>query len=150
MRDEHGRDAGFPLNALDLLARPQAQARVQIGQRLVQKQDARPFDQRPRNGDPLLLSARQLGGLAIQQGFDLHKACRRLRPRVHLLLGELIRALEILKREQDILPDRQVRVQRIVLEYQPHAAFLGRQVRHVILPEEYLPLRRLQQPADHV
>ena len=148
--DKHGGDAGLPLDAADLLPGLEAQPRVQIGQRLVQKQHAGALYQCPGNGYPLLLSAGQLTGLAVHQPLQLHQLCRGQCPLRHLCFGELVRTPQVFQREHDVLPYRQVGVQRVVLEHQPHAAILRRQMGHIVLTKEDLACSRLQQAADKV
>ena len=41
-------------------------------------------------------------------------------------------------------------IQGVVLEHQPHAAIFRRQMGHIVLAEEDLSLRRLQQAADEI
>ena len=150
MRDEHGGDAGLALDAADLLARLQAQPGVQVGERLVQQQHARHLDQRPRDGHALLLAAGHLARPPVEQLVDLYQLRRFLRAAQHLLLAGPLRPLEVLQREQYVAQHRQVRVQRVVLEYHAHAAQLGREVGHVVVTEEDATRGGLFQPADQV
>ena len=150
MGDENGGHVGLPLDTADLLPCLEAQPCVQIGQRLIQQQHPGTLHQRAGDGHALLLAAGQLTGLAVHQPFQLHQLCRLQRPLRHLHLCQLIRAPQVFQREHDVLPYRQVGVQRVVLEHQPHAAILRRQMGHIVLAEEDLSLRRLQQAADQV
>ena len=150
MSDEHGGDARFFLNAANLLPGLQTQPRVQIGQRLVQKQHARHFHQRAGDSHALLLAAGQLAGLAVQQFLDLHQPSRLPGPVQHLLLGQLIRAGQVLQREKDVLQNRHVGIQGVILEHQPDAALFSGKLGHIVLTEENFAGGRLLQPADHI
>ena len=75
--------------------------------------------------------------------------CRFLRAALHLLLAELLRALEVLQRKEYVLLHRQVRIECIILKHHAHAAILGCKGGHIVLPKENLSLRRLFQAADH-
>ena len=134
----------------DLLPGLQTQAGVQIGQGLVQKQHPRHFHQRAGDGHALLLTAGKLAGLAVQQLFDLHQTGRLPGPVQHLLLGQLIRAGQVLQREKDVLQNRHVGIQGVVLEHQPDAALFSGKLGHIVLAEENFAGGGLLQTADHV
>ena len=150
MGDEHGGDARFFLNAANFLPGLQTQPRVQIGQGFVQQQHPRHLHQRPGNGHALLLTAGKFAGLAVQQLFDLHQPGRRPGTVQHLLLGQLIRAGQVLQREQDILQHRHVGIQGVVLKHQPNAALFSGKLGHIVLAEENFAGGGLLQTADHV
>ena len=142
--------AGFRLDPADFLTRLQAQAGIQVGQWFVQQKDPRPFDQGPGNGNPLLLAAGKFTWPAVHQLVDLHQPGRFQSLLVHLGFRQFLCPFQILQRECDVLPDRQVRIQGITLEDHPDAAVFRRQLSHVIIPEENPPPGRLFQTADHV
>ena len=93
MGDEHGGDAGLPLDAADLLAGLEAQPGVQVGQRLVQQQHPGHLHHGAGDGHALLLTAGHLAGLAVHKPFDLHQLRRLLNAALHLLLGGTVIAL---------------------------------------------------------
>ena len=64
MGDVDGGDADLALQALELDAHLLAQLGVEVGQGLVQEQQARGLDDGAGQGDALLLAARQAGGRA--------------------------------------------------------------------------------------
>ena len=150
MGDEHGGDPGGALNPANLLPGLQPESGVQIAQRLVQQENLRHFHQSPGNGHPLLLAAGKLAGLALQQALDLHQLRRLQSLFVHLLLGKFVLPLPVFQGEPDVLQHRQMGIQGIVLEHQPHPPVLRRQIRHVVLAEENLPGSRLLQSAEKV
>ena len=150
VRDEHGRNFRFTLDTADFLPRLKPQARVEIGERLVQQQHARPLHQRARDGDALLLSAGELAGLAIHQLIDLDELRRLKRLFPHRFLGEPVLALEVFQREQDVLQNGQVRIERIALENEAHAALFRRQRGHIVIPKEDFAAGRLLQAAEKI
>ena len=150
VRDEHRGDARLALDAADLLAGLQAQAGVEVGQRLVQQQHAGHLDQRAGDGDALLLPARQLAGLAVEQLADLHEVCGLPGAAQHLVLGGALLAAQVLQRKEYVLQHRQVRIERVVLEHQPHAALLGGQGGDVVLAKVDLAGGGLEQAAQQV
>src|SRR5918993_212096 len=67
VRDVHDGDAEPLVKMLDLELHLLAQLLVERAERFVHQHQRRLVDQGPRDGDPLLLPARQLRGLAIAQ-----------------------------------------------------------------------------------
>ena len=63
--DEDGRDAEFPLDGADRAPQFLADLRVEGAEGLVQQQHLGLVRQRPGDGHPLLLAARQLGREAV-------------------------------------------------------------------------------------
>ena len=90
----------------------QPQPGVEVRQRLVEQEHLRPAGHRPRQGDPLLLTAGKLAGPPLQQAAerepdaDLGGGCGSLSS-THLLDPE---------RVGDVVRDRHVREQGVVLE----------------------------------
>src|SRR5262245_18066701 len=78
----------------------------------------RPFDERPRERDALLLSAGELARASVEQGTDAHQFGYLLRA----LLA--FRALDFLQAEldQDVLEHRYARIQRIRLKHDADVA----------------------------
>ena len=74
VRDVDGRDAERALQLLQLGARFHAQLGVEIGERLVEQEQARLANDGARQRTALLLAARQLAGLAVEQMVDLDLA----------------------------------------------------------------------------
>ena len=67
-------DSEALLQSAELVAGLQAQARVEIGQGLVEQQHARLEDQRAGDGHPLLLATGEGGRRPVRIGLHLHKA----------------------------------------------------------------------------
>ena len=85
---------------------------VQRAERLVEEQYVRLVDDRPGQCHALPLPAGKLGWLAVIQTGQPHHVERALRPRAPLGLGDALDPQAVL----DVLPDRHVREQRVVLE----------------------------------
>ncbi len=65
--DEEGRDLLCLKQATDVEAEALAQVDVEIGEWLVQQDQPRPWGDRPREGDALLLAAGELVGIAVAE-----------------------------------------------------------------------------------
>ena len=70
VRDVDGRDAERALQLAQLEARLEAQLGVEVGERLVEQEEARLADDRARERDALLLAARELARRSLQQVAD--------------------------------------------------------------------------------
>jgi hypothetical protein len=116
-----GRDAEPALDQRDLRAYLQAQLRIELRERLVHQEHARLAQDRPPHRDALALAAGELGRLAVDPlGEPEHRG------RVVDLARDLgLRHAAQLQREADLLADRHVRVQRMVLEDHRDVAVLG-------------------------
>ena len=150
MRHEDRGDPGLALYPPDLLPCLQPQPRIEVGKRLVQKQDVGKFNYGSGDGDTLLLPAGHLAGLAVQQVVYLDQFRGHLHTLLHLLLGEPVLALEVLEGEHDVLPDGHVGIESIVLEHQAYASVLGRQFGDIVVAEIDAAFRRRLQAADEV
>src|SRR5690606_15707193 len=98
-----------------------AQARIEPGKRLVHQQDRRAGRQRPRQGDALLLTARQHMRIGVGIGGQAYP----LQRPAPLLIGFL--PAEGGETEAHILEDGHVREEREILEHQPHCPLFRRQ-----------------------
>ena len=145
MGDVNRGDACQPLQAPDFGAHADAQLRVKIGQRLIEKENLRLADQRPPQRDPLPLSARQGAGASVEQFPQLQRLRRLAHPRVDLRPANPLHA----QREAEVLSHRHVRVERVILEHHRHAAVTGRQAGDVpVLKQDPTAADGLE-PRDH-
>ena len=87
VRDVDRGDAQLALQALELEAQRLAQLGVQVGQRLVEQQQRRLDDERAGQGQPLLLTAGELGRLPVGVLQQLHRLEHALHPLVDLALA---------------------------------------------------------------
>ena len=114
VRDE---DDGLPLvvqgleDRHDLLRRP----RVEVARRLVREEDRRLVHEAPRDRDPLLLAARELGRRVVPAVREADALEAPQRPRARLRVGEL-RLLRVEERQLDVLERRRAREEVEVLE----------------------------------
>ena len=94
---------------------------VEVGQRLVHQEHPWLPDDRPGQGDPLLLAAGQLGRAAREEMADREHLGHALD------LGPLLRPGQIpdLERIADVVAGREVRVEGVALEDEGHVAVLG-------------------------
>ena len=112
------------VEALDLGAHLHAQLGVEVGERLVHEEDRRIAHQRAAERDALLLAARELARLALEQVGDVEHARGLLDLLVDLLVGQLPH----LQREGEVLVDRLLRIERVVLEHHGDVPVLGIEV----------------------
>ena len=122
------------------------QLRVEIGQRLVHQDERRLDDDRPRDGDALLLTAGELTGQLVLLARELHHL-ERLGYASSDFAG---RDAAHAQAEADVLLDRHVRKQRVVLEHHAEAALLGRQRVDPGVVEHDRPAGKRQQAGDAV
>jgi hypothetical protein len=105
--------------------------------RLVEEQDLGLACERPRQGDPLPLAARELGRLGLRELADPEP---------------LEQVARLAPRERHVALDREVREQRVLLEHVADRTLLGPPVDPAIAVEPDLavrrdePLRRFHQP----
>ena len=139
------RDPDLLLDPLELDLHLLAELEVEGAERLVEEEDRRPVDQGPGEGDPLRLAAGDLGRLARLKAGQLDE----LEHLGHAALD--LGALDALpaQPERDVLEDRQVREQGVVLEDRVHVPLERRKPRHVLALELDQAAGRLLEPADH-
>ncbi len=97
---------------------------VQCAQRLVHQQDAWLVDQRPGNGDSLLLATGQLRRAAVSKLFQLDE----LEHRIDFLFALSRRQLADRQRESNVVAYRQVREQRVALKHHADVALVRRHI----------------------
>ena len=114
-----GQDAGH------VAPEPGPQRRVQGAEGLVEKDDTRSDDQRPGQGDALLLASRELMGVATAEPSEPDE------------LDELLRFGPLRPRdtEPDVAHDRQMGEQRTLLGYVPDAPVLGPHRPHPVVDD---------------
>ena len=121
-----------------------AQFRVQVRQGFVEQEQRGFAHDRARQGDALLLAARELSGPAFEQVVDAHARGGFAHRRVDLRL----RGADHLQRKGDVVEHRHVRVQRIALKHHRHVAVAGRQERGVDAIEMNKAFGGRFQPCD--
>ena len=146
MRDEDRGNAGALLNPANFLSHFKAQARVEVGERLIQQEQARVLDQGAGDCDALLLTAGKLGRLAVHQHIHVNQ------------FGDFVGALDALglrhalrfQRETDVAHDRHVRIERVILEDEADAALFRRHGRHILIVKVNFAAADGQNTRKHV
>ena len=128
VRDEDRRDLQLALDFADRAAQFLADLCIERAERLVHQQHLRPVRQGARHRDALLLSTRQLRRQPIIHAVQRHELQQFLAPRAALRSLHLAHA----QRELDVVADRHVAEQRVVLEDEPDFAIARRHVRDVL------------------
>ena len=123
---EYGGNLGFSLNSSDLFTSLKTKTCVKVGERLVKEKNSGHLYQRSRDSNSLLLTAGKLAGLSVHKLVNLYKLRCLVCSLKHSLLSHLVRTLEVLQGEQDVLFYRHVRIEGIVLEHQTNTSALGR------------------------
>ena len=142
--DEDEGDADLLLNVLELLLHLLAQLQVERAERLVEQQHARLVDERAGDGDALLLTAGELGHVAVGVVLKAYQT-----QHTHdLLRDNVLRLLLDGQAEGDVVVDVHVREERVFLEYGVDLALVGRDVHDVLAVEEDLALGGLQEAAE--
>ena len=145
VRDIDGGDPESFLKLSDFVAHLHAQSGIEVRQRLVEQQYARPEDDRARQRDALLLAAGELVRLLALVAAEPHElqnfadGTRDLRPRVFLDAKPIGHVLEY----------GEMREQRIVLKNEPDVAFVGHEVRDVPFAHGDGAGIRLLEARDH-
>src|SRR5690606_22270128 len=128
--------ADAPMQVTDLVLQMLAQLAIQSAQRLVEQYHRGIENQRPSDGDALLLAARQLRGITLAQVAQLNHVedaldlgCR---------LGAALAAHS--QRIAYIRGDSHVGKQGIILEYDAQPPAMSRQPCHVLAIDEYFAL----------
>ena len=140
--DEHDGRAGFAMQPLDLDLHRLPQLAVERAERFVHQDQRRPIDQAACQCDALLLPAGQLAREPAAESAEAHH----VEHRGNFGLQRVRRQVAHLQRERDVLRDRQVREQRIVLKHDAHVAPMRRSVRLVLAVDEQ-PTRMLVRPG---
>ena len=142
---DHG-DAQRFVQVLDLELHVLAQLLVQRAQRLVHQHQRRVEHQRARQGDALLLAARQLCGTAADEGPHLHHVQRAGDLRLALGLGHAAH----FQRKGQVLADRHMRKQGIILENHADSALVRRHlVDRAARQPDFAVRRRLEAGQHH-
>ena len=125
--DVDGGDAERALQLAQLEAGLEAQLGVEVGERLVEQEQARLANDRARQRDALLLAAGELARRSLQQVADADLGGRPGDGAADLVA----RDADHLQREADVLLDRHVRIERVALEHHRDVALAGLLRRHV-------------------
>ncbi len=139
------RDPDLLLDPLELDLHLLAELEVEGAERLVEEQDGRLVHEGPGEGHALRLAAGDLAGLAALVAGQLDE----LEHLGDALLDVGVGNLPAPKPERDVVVDREVRKQGVVLEDRVDVALVGGEPGHVLALELDPALRRLLEAADH-
>ncbi len=142
---EDERDPDLLLDPFQLDLHLLAQLQVECAERLVEQEDGRPVDERPGERDPLGLPTRDLGRLAALEARQFDE----LEHVGDALLDLGVVDVGAAKTERDVLVDRQVREEGVVLEDRVDVPLVGRQPGDVLALELDEARCRGLEPADH-
>ena len=134
------------MQPLELAAQLRAQPRVEVGEGLVEEEDARLAHQRPAERDPLPLPSGQLARLAREERCDAEE--RRSLGDAPLDLGP--RQAPHLQREGEVPAHVLVRVESVALEDHRHVALGGREAVHLRAVDAHRSAGRLVETGDEI
>jgi len=133
------------LDALELELHLLAQLHVERAERFVEQERGRPVDERARERDALLLTARELPWPPALVALERHDA----EDLGHPLPVVRARDAPHLQPERDVVVDRHVREEGVLLEDHVHRAAVGRGRRHVASLEDDPPDVGCLEARDH-
>ena len=145
VRDVDGRRLEPVAQARELGAHLHAQLGVEVRERLVHQEGARLAHHRAPHRDALPLAARERRRLALEQRIEAED----VRDVVDAALDLDLRRLAQLEPEAEVLLDRHVRVERVVLEHHRDVAILRRQIGHDSVADRDLTVGDLLEPGHH-
>ena len=145
VRHEHGRHARRGVEPPQPGPQVLADACVEGAEWLVEQQDAGLRGERAGERDPLPLPARELRRSPVREPLEPHVA----EELAHAIGDARLRRAAHAEAEGDVLEDRHVLEERVVLEDQPHVARGGGGARHVGPVEAHRSrIRRLEPGED--
>ncbi|SUB69170.1 Uncharacterised protein [Pluralibacter gergoviae] len=133
------------MQARDLNAHLHPQRGVEVGERLIEQEDARLGHQRAADSDALALTAGERFRLAVQQVRQL----QHFRHLIHPLLDKIFFRPGQLEAKRHIFRHRQVRIEGVGLKHHADAALGGRRVVHPLTAYQQLAAGYRLQPGDH-
>ena len=142
--DEDEGDAGLMLQPLELDLHVLSELVVEGGERLVEEQHLGARRQGARQRHPLLLAAGYLAGAAVPQRLHPHELEHRDYGRIDFRLG----LAQHFEPEGDVLADRHVWEQRVILEYGVHRPLVGGQPGNIFAVKEDLASGRKVEAGD--
>ena len=143
--DVDRRRSELVLDPRHLGAHLDAQACVEVRERLVHQEHARLTDDRATHGDALALAAGKLARLAVEELRQSEHAADILDPAIDLALRDTPHP----EPERDVVVLRHVRVERVVLEDHRHVPPAGVDVVDDGVSDTDLPVADLLETGDH-
>jgi hypothetical protein len=122
--DEDGGYTEPALNVFEASSQLGANAHIESAERFVEQQHGRLIDQSARKRDSLLLASGELMGITVAQSSETYSIKEPLSPALSLFLCDL----SDLQSEFDVLGNRHMAEDRIVLKNESGASFLWRKI----------------------
>ena len=144
MGDVNRRNLQFLLNTPKLNLHSLAKLEIECSERLVHQEHARRIGHGPRHGDALRLAAAELGGISVLDAGQMNQ----IQQLANAIPDLLLAGATLLEAEADIVRDRHVREQGIVLEDHADFPLLRGDVRHVVVAEVDRALGGLDEPGN--
>jgi hypothetical protein len=138
-------DAEFGDDAADLGAHLEPELRVEVRERLVKEEDTRLEDERPGEGDALLLATGEFGRAALAEVAHLDHLKRFADTPPDFVSGPL----SDLEAEGDIVGDGHVRPEGVALEDHAGVSLVRGQVADIAVVEQDPARGRLDEARDH-
>ena len=129
----------------DLGAHLHPQLGVEVRERLVHQEDARLADDRAPHRDALTLSTGQLARAALEVRLE----AEHLGDLVHPTVAFCLRHARDAQRKGDVGRDREVRIERVVLEDHRDVTLLRREIGHLTLADPDAARVDLLEPGEH-
>ena len=139
------RDAELALKGAQLDAHAQLQETIEAAERLVEQDRLRTRDEHAGESDALLLAARELARLAVHHRGQTHEINRGLRLDLALRLVDALH----LEAERDVIQNRLVREQRVMLEHRGDRAIGRRDAVHQLAVDRDGAAGRIVMAGDH-
>ena len=130
---------------LDLGAHLHAELGVEVGERLVEEEDARVANDRAAHGHPLPLAAGELAREAAEERLQAEDVGGATDARQNLVLGDAAEP----QRKAHVLRDPHMGIERVVLEDHGDVAFLRRNVIDDLVADTDLTAGDVFQTGDH-
>src|SRR5207247_4340175 len=144
VRDVDERDSEILLKALEEELHLLAQLQVERAERLVEEQHLGPVDERAGEGDALALAARELIRLSGSDGRELHTVEHLFDAPLPLGRADSLDSQAV----RDVVGDRHVWEEGVVLEYRVYVPGIGRLARDVASFEQDVTLVRKLEARD--
>jgi len=139
--NEHGRNPDGFDGQPQLAARALAERRVEVRQRLIEQQQPGLGGEGPRQGDTLLLAAREGVDPPVLEAWEIDQREQAAHP--------LVPVARARNAEGNVLGDGEVREQRVVLEHHADATGRGKQVGDVLPLDLHRALVRPFEAREH-
>ncbi len=141
----HAGRAEVAVELLDLESHLHAKLRVEVRQRLIEKEHRRLAYDRASHGDPLALAAGELLGLALEERRELEYPRRSLHLGIDVGFGQAANSQSV----RHVFVHAHVRIKRVVLEHHGDVPVFRLEGVHNAVADHDLARRDFLEPGDH-